>query len=213
MNYDDAYRKSSDFFGTEPHDNLKKYFHLMDKNRLALDVGAGQGRNALFLARQGFTVDAIDPSQVAFDITARAAAEENLPVRIYCSGFEDFIPEKTPYGGILLCGIIQILSWQGIHLLVEKIRAWTTADSLVFITAFTIDDPSYENNASRLKKIGKNSFLNEDGEPHTYLEPGEILTLFDGFTVVHHIEGLGPMHSHGGREPHRHARVRAVLRI
>jgi tellurite methyltransferase len=48
---------------------------------LALDVAAGAGRHALLLARNGFTVHAIDFSIPAMLNLAAAARAENLPVR------------------------------------------------------------------------------------------------------------------------------------
>lgn len=46
----------------------------------ALDVGCGEGADAIWLARQGWTVTAIDPSQVALDRAAAAADEAGVDV-------------------------------------------------------------------------------------------------------------------------------------
>jgi SAM-dependent methyltransferase len=46
----------------------------------ALDVGMGLGRNALFLARKGWTVTGIDISDVGVDNARRQAAVERLPL-------------------------------------------------------------------------------------------------------------------------------------
>ena len=114
--------------------------------------------------------------------------------------------------GILLFGLIQILSWAQIETLMARINAWTDKNSLVLISAWSVNDPSYPRVSHDWEKCGKNSFKKEDGQFRTYLEPDEILTLFHGFEVVHHWEGLGPWHSHGDRPPERHSRVAAVLK-
>jgi tellurite methyltransferase len=44
---------------------VKKYYRMADRG-LALDLAAGGGRNALFLARRGFRVHAVDISEVGF---------------------------------------------------------------------------------------------------------------------------------------------------
>ena len=67
VGYDEAYRKTEDYFGPGATSVLRKHYHLIGKDRPVLDIGAGQGRNTLFLARKGFAVDALDPSQVAID--------------------------------------------------------------------------------------------------------------------------------------------------
>ncbi|WP_028950256.1 class I SAM-dependent methyltransferase [Sulfurihydrogenibium subterraneum] len=50
----------------EPSQILKDFIHLSNKGR-ALDIAAGLGRNALFLAQNGFLVDAVDISDVAIE--------------------------------------------------------------------------------------------------------------------------------------------------
>jgi len=56
--------------------------------RLAVDVACGTGRNALYLARQGWQVDAVDISDVALGRLAAAAEEEGLPVTCRRADFE-----------------------------------------------------------------------------------------------------------------------------
>lgn len=47
----------------------------------SLDVACGTGRNALFLASLGFTVDAVDGCDVAIGALRAAAAQRGLPIR------------------------------------------------------------------------------------------------------------------------------------
>jgi cyclopropane fatty-acyl-phospholipid synthase-like methyltransferase len=212
MTYDELYRNNENYFSAEPVKLLKDYWPLIEKSKPVLDIGAGQGRNTIFLARQGLEVHAIDPSIVAVETISRVASDEDLKVIAKHCGFEDFAPEIESYSGILLLGLIQILSWAQIETLLARVNAWTDKGSLVFISAWSIADPSYSRISHDWEKCGKNSFKKESGEFHTYLEPDEILTLFHSFEVVHHWEGLGPWHSHGDRPPERHSRVAAVLR-
>src|SRR2546426_12786316 len=46
----------------------------------ALDIAAGKGRNAIFLAERGFDVEAIDISPVALDEARRRATERRLDI-------------------------------------------------------------------------------------------------------------------------------------
>ena len=48
--------------------------------RKALDLACGAGRNALYLARRGWQVDAVDISTVALERLGAAATAERLPV-------------------------------------------------------------------------------------------------------------------------------------
>jgi 2-polyprenyl-3-methyl-5-hydroxy-6-metoxy-1,4-benzoquinol methylase len=210
--YDQAYRDIPDYFGDKPTEILTDYYQSIAKTRPVLDVGAGQGRNSLFLARHGFTVDAIDPSPVGLEMADKVAAKEKLPITTYPVGFENFRADNAPYSAILLFGVIQVIPRDKVDLLVQDIRRWLGNSGLVFIAAFSTEDPSYEESVAGHESIGKNSFITGDGDYHTYLEPNEILTVFPGFSPVYHYEGMGPIHRHGNRQPHQHAEIIAVLR-
>jgi tellurite methyltransferase len=183
----------------------------MNKSKPVLDIGVGQGRNALFLAREGFTVDAIDPSRVAIETVSALAAQETLPIRTCLCDFATFVPPTDAYSGILVFGLIQVLSWDAIDVLRERLKHWTTAGSLVFVTGFTVADASFDDYSQKWKSLGKNSFTDGRDNVRTYLESGEILRLFDGYAVLHHWEGIGPEHGHGTGPLERHAMAEVVL--
>ncbi len=67
-------RYAAGAFSSRPHPSefLRANLALCPAGR-ALDIACGAGRNALFLARQGWSVDAIDISQAGLD-RARSAA-------------------------------------------------------------------------------------------------------------------------------------------
>ncbi|MEK7782881.1 MAG: class I SAM-dependent methyltransferase, partial [Candidatus Binatota bacterium] len=46
----------------------------------AIDIATGRGRNALFLAERGFSVEAIDVSTVALEQGRKAAQEKKLAI-------------------------------------------------------------------------------------------------------------------------------------
>jgi SAM-dependent methyltransferase len=217
MAYDILYGENRDYFGAQPESILEDHCGLLDRSVPVLDIGAGQGRNSLYLARQGYRVIALDPSPVAIDTIADEAAKEQLPIEPHACGFETFAPGEERFGGALLFGLIQILDWDGIKNLIDRTGRWTQAGGHVFITAFSTEDPRYETHADAGKKIGNNSFVisgsdSAEGEIRTYLERNEILGLFAGWEIAHHWEGLGADHRHGDGPPERHGRIEAVLR-
>lgn len=212
INYDQAYAATADYFGAEPEEILKSHYHRLDKSMPVLDIGAGQGRNAFFLAREGFAVDAIDPSKVAIEMVSTAAVKNGLPVRACRSGFATFLPQTSFYSGILIFGLIQELHWESIELLLERVHLWTRDGSLVFVTAFTTDDASCLVHSQTSKAIGRNSFVDHEGNISTYLRPGHIVELFSQYKAIYHWEGIGPEHRHGKGPAERHAKVEAVFR-
>jgi len=68
------------------HHTLKEPSHLLKRwisqipNKKALDIGCGNGRNAIFLSDKGYEVDAIDFSEEALKIAQSKAKERNLEV-------------------------------------------------------------------------------------------------------------------------------------
>jgi len=82
---------------THPSAFLNHWLPLLAVNandRLVADLGCGAGRNALFMARNGWRVDAFDISQAGLDRLAAAAAEETLPVDCIQADLEN--PQSLP---------------------------------------------------------------------------------------------------------------------
>jgi SAM-dependent methyltransferase len=159
--FDDAYRKHEGYFGERPEQLLADHVHLIDSTRPALDIGAGQGRNTLYLAQQGIAVDAIDPSEEAVGTIASAAGKNNLVVRATHASFETFDPNSehgdfSSYGAVCLFGLIQLLTWGSIGVLQDRVDSWSGKGTVVLLTAFTIDDPAFTKCASDWRSIGKN---------------------------------------------------------
>ncbi len=73
----DKYYKSENFFG-EPYPELIEFFAQHPKKSKVLDLGCGQGRDAIALARLGYTVTGIDNSKVGIEQMTRVAQTENL---------------------------------------------------------------------------------------------------------------------------------------
>ena len=214
MSYDDFYKQIKDVFGREPEKVLTDHIHLFDRSRTILDVGAGQGRHAVYLAKKGFSVDAIEPSGEGVAVIKRQAEAEKLDIRISQTTIEDFSPTVAVYSGVLLFGILQILSREAIARLIDRIDEWTRRDSLIFITAWSVDDSTYKRHKEVRAPVGKHSFHINNGRDdyQTYLEKDEILELFMHCKPVFHWEGMGPVHRHGTGPAERHARVIAVFR-
>ena len=80
---------------TRLHPTLARFFALAPVGR-ALEIAGGTGANALFLARQGFTVDAFDISEVAVRKAQQQARQQGLPVRCFVGDAAAFpFPPET----------------------------------------------------------------------------------------------------------------------
>ena len=81
--WNERYRSES--YPVEPSEIVKRYFELATGQK-ALDIAAGNGRNALFLAGQGFTVDAVDIS----DAGLRLFAGKHPAIHAVCADLDHF---------------------------------------------------------------------------------------------------------------------------
>lgn len=68
-----------------PDENLKEYFEMGKiKRGKALELGCGEGRNAIYLTQQGCKVTAADSSEVAIRNARRIAENRGLKVNFLC---------------------------------------------------------------------------------------------------------------------------------
>lgn len=211
MSYDKTYTNIKNMFGEEPEKILIKFINKIDNFKPVLDIGAGQGSNSVYLAANGFYVDAIDPSFVGLETINEISKKENYKINTYQKSYKDFIPKPLPYSAILVFGLIQILSRNEINILINQINKWTLKNSLVFLTAFSKKDSSFKKYSHEWSNSGKNSFTDNNGNYNTFLEDNEILNYFGEYIILHHFEGLGPKHRHGNGPFQQHAMVELVV--
>ena len=83
VKWNEKYRKES--YPTEAARVVKKFYHL-SPGKKALDIAAGNGRNAVFLSHKGFSVDAVDISEVAL----AEFASKNPNINAICADFDQF---------------------------------------------------------------------------------------------------------------------------
>lgn len=68
----------------------------------ALDLGAGEGRHAIWLAEQGWQVTAVDFSRVALDRGRRRARELGVALEFALAGAGDFLPGAGCFDLVLI---------------------------------------------------------------------------------------------------------------
>ena len=65
--WDQRYDIDTFYYGTAPNDFLRARVGDLPPGGRVLCIGEGEGRNAVFLAKQGFAVTAVDMSHVGLD--------------------------------------------------------------------------------------------------------------------------------------------------
>jgi len=80
--WDQRFSGTDFVFGTEPNAWLESQRNLFEKGKRALAVADGEGRNSVWLARQGLQVDAFDISAVGVAKARTLAETENVSVNL-----------------------------------------------------------------------------------------------------------------------------------
>ena len=101
--YDKEYQQE-DLFG-KPYKELVSFFKEYSKKGQVLDMGCGQGRDSLALAKLGYKVSGIDSSKVGIEQMLKKAKKSKLKLTTIIDDFFTFVP-KRKYDVILLDSIL-----------------------------------------------------------------------------------------------------------
>ena len=78
------FSKADYFYGINPNDFLASNIELLKNHQKLLCLGEGEGRNAIFFAKNGFEVSAIDASNLGLEKLQNRAIEEKLDIKTTC---------------------------------------------------------------------------------------------------------------------------------
>ncbi len=88
--WDERYAGRDLAYGEAPNEFLVQVAERLPTRGHALDIGAGEGRNALFLASRGLRVLAVDQSVVGMEKAKRLAQERGLGLETRAIDLRDF---------------------------------------------------------------------------------------------------------------------------
>ena len=94
--WNQRYEQSERIWGAEANRTLVSEVRTMVPGR-ALDLGCGEGRNAVWLATQGWTVTGVDFSEVGLDKARRLAEAERATVEWELADLRTYTPAPDAY--------------------------------------------------------------------------------------------------------------------
>ncbi len=195
--FDTFYDRAELSFGEEPTGEIRQFVESSERRGKALDLGAGDGRNALYLARAGYDVTAVDSSCVGLAKLEWFARQDGLTTSIQtiCSDAREAVYTESTYDLIVAVTLFDHLPGKDIGGLFERVVDSLRAGGTLFVKVHTIADPGCRKNgepASELSHMIRH-----------YFEPEELLRLVDGdMDVVSYDERTERDASHGA--PHMH---------
>ena len=99
--WNQRYKEEGYAYGDRPNDFLSQEVPRLKKGGKILCLAEGEGRNALFLARQGFQVTAVDFSEVGMNKLRQKAEVEKLPIEVITADLADFDMGENKWDGII----------------------------------------------------------------------------------------------------------------
>ncbi|ALO45727.1 SAM-dependent methyltransferase [Pseudohongiella spirulinae] len=98
--WDERFSDDSYFYGTQPNDFLKYNFHTIPQGEV-LCLAEGEGRNAVFLAEQGYQVTAVDSSAVGLKKARQLATDRGVQIKTIEADLAEFDPGQQRWSGIV----------------------------------------------------------------------------------------------------------------
>lgn len=154
----------------------------------ALDLGAGDGATAAWLAGRGFRVDAVEHDAERFDALRRLT--RGMAVHLHPLHIMQFRPTPAAYTLVVASAVLHFFATSDLRLLAERLRRALVEGGFLIAEAFTTDDPGYAIlRQENVREIEPNTF---DSPPLIglihYFEPGELRRLFSGLKPLEYVE-------------------------
>ncbi len=166
--WDKKFGKKGFALGKNPNPFLKKHIHLLPKGR-ALDIAAGEGRNAVFLAQQGFEVDAVDISEKGLKKAQKLAREKGVKINTSFIDLDQYPIGKEQYDLIANFYFLR-------RRLIPRIKKGLKKGGKVIFETYLLEHRTLGTGGPKQAKY--------------FLKPNELLRLFKDFRILFYREGI-----------------------
>ena len=176
--YDRLYSASPDnilWDSTPSHLMLKLNGLLATGN--VLDAGCGDGVNALFLERSGYSVRGLDVSKLALNgLRIRFGSEHVQPVGRYSQAdLHHWRGDGVRYNALVSCGLFQCLSKETRHIVHSRLQSFLTEEGIVLFSCLTNTIPLPQNHQTPGLELA---------------DVSEVRDLFSGMRIEYFREGV-----------------------
>lgn len=209
--WEELYQQNKTVWGERPDHLLVDMLPIIPKGK-ALDLGMGEGRNAIFLARQGFDVRGIDVSGAAVQRCLERAKALNIPIQAEAANILDITIEPESLTLVVSTMALQFMKQSESAQVLRKVQRGLKSGGMVYLTAFSTDEPSLISMKESHSEIEPNTFYSERLASHIhYFSKDELLGLFSDFKLHYLAQALILDNGHPGvPEPHYHGVITFV---
>ena len=165
--WNERFKKKNYALGRAPNPFLKRHVRFLPIGR-ALDIAAGEGRNAVFLARYGCDVDAVDISEEGLKKARRLAGKTGVKIRTFLSDLDSYSIKRNEYDLIADFYFLK----RG---LIPRMKKGLKKGGKIIFETYTLDHRAIGTSGPRQARY--------------FLKPNELLRLFKGFQILFYREG------------------------
>jgi tellurite methyltransferase len=206
MNFNEFYSKQKYYFSQRHSDGMAECLATFAVSPCrAVDLGAGEGRNSLYLASLGFEVIAIEPSHVGAEKIRSRCKEASLYVDVLESDFLSCSDRLKDVGFLVALTSLEHMEYEYMIKAIEKIKDILSLGAYVYIMVFTEEDPGFKKDMSNSSECAL--FIKH------YFRKGELKDLFSDFEILKYAEYLKEDFAHGNPHYHGKAKLFAKKRI
>jgi tellurite methyltransferase len=155
-------------FGKKANAFLRRHIALLPKGK-ALDLAAGEGRNAVFLAQHGFEVDAVDISETGLRKTKELAGKREVGVHTIVADLDTYPIKRGEYSLITNLYFLN-------RNIIPRIRRGLKKKGIVIFETYLLEHRKLHTGGPK--------------NPKYFLKPNELLHLFEGFRILSYREGI-----------------------
>ncbi|MBN1412718.1 MAG: class I SAM-dependent methyltransferase [Spirochaetales bacterium] len=159
-----------------------------------LDLGCGTGRNSVFFAENGFSVNAFDLSEEGLTVLKKSIEGRDLDIMIDHGDMISLPYANNTFDGIIAFHSIYHTDKQGLEKVITEIERVGKPGCEVFVTFNSKTNPSFSNPTNKVINdctVVKTEGL-EAGIPHVYVDINDLRRVLKNFTLkrVQHIEDI-----------------------
>lgn len=176
-----------------------------------LDVGCGFGRNAIFMAKQGFSVKAFDLSEHSVEMTKEKAKSQGVALDdVVVADMLEMPYEDNSFDCLLALNVISHTDTEGFHWILQELSRVLKPNGEMYFTVGSKE--SFWFNNPICKVVDENTRIRvedgpENGIPHFYINDEDCLKMFNDFTIVS-IKNVRVLTEHGNFSPHYHIHLK-----
>ena len=185
--------RTASTFAKGPTNDVAEFHTNFKPNSRILDVGCGEGRNAIFLAAHGHAVDAFDLSEAGIAKAKAIAAGKGLKINFFVCDIGDYAFDED-YDAILSHGVLHLPEKVVRDAFLTEAQRHTRLGGYNLIAVFTNRLPATPDNAPFTKSL---------------FDVGELPAKYADWTIITHDEGT-LNDSHPGGVSHEHAYERVI---